>query len=93
MDKNVKKKSIYSTTNPIMPDEPDCVHLTERYKCNLLQVKHCLGHMCTFCQTAYERGKAHKKWLDAMNAMSEENQLRIASVYYSGRMPWKNADS
>lgn len=90
MRSNVKMKYRDSRKNPIMPEEPDCVHLTERYKCNLLQVKQCVGTDCKFCQTAYERGKSFKRWQDVMNTMPDNRQEQIASTYYNGHMPWKD---
>ncbi|MDR3209723.1 MAG: hypothetical protein LBT36_03760 [Oscillospiraceae bacterium] len=68
---------------------PDCVHLTELGRCGILRVRECRGADCSFCQSAAEHQEARDSWNRRLNALSEEEQRKIAESYYDGRMPWK----
>jgi hypothetical protein len=91
LDNNAKITEAGSGADSIMPEEPDCVHLSEQYRCNLLLVKKCIGAECRFCQSSYERGRSYKKWQDVMNTMPDDKQLAISAAYYNGQMPWKDS--
>lgn len=90
------RKSDYAVD---FPDEnlkplnlPECIYLSERYKCGILNVKECLGEKCTFCKTFYQRDKSVNSWFEHLNSLAVPKQERIANVYYGGKMPWKKGN-
>lgn len=66
---------------------PDCIHLSKRYQCDILQVVRCIGEECAFRQSETEYRQAHDRWQKAMNALSREQRGKIVSKYYGGKMP------
>jgi hypothetical protein len=68
---------------------PECVHLTEYGRCDILRVSECDGAKCTFCESAAYHKQANAKWHRQMNELSEERQNQIAAAYYGGKKPWK----
>lgn len=70
---------------------PDCVHLTEYCRCEIMKVPECIGMKCSACQSAAEKLRSGDIWRRRMNSLSDEQQTKIASVYYSGKKPWKEA--
>ncbi len=66
---------------------PDCIYLSQRYQCDILQVVRCLGEKCAFRQSETEYRLAHDRWQKAISALSREQQGKIVSKYYGGKMP------
>ena len=68
---------------------PECVYLTEHYRCGILRIKACSGKACSFCQSRRKHSESERAWSSRMNRLSEEKQTQIAAAYYGGKMPWK----
>lgn len=66
---------------------PDCIYLSERYRCDILRVVRCVGKECAFRQSETEYRQARDRWQKAISALSREQQGKIVSKYYGGRMP------
>lgn len=88
--KNFIPNSVMTNMKPLK--YPDCVHLTENCRCSILKVSECIGTKCTFCKTSFEHIKSSGQWNQKMNELQEENQKKIALIYYNGKMPWKPKD-
>lgn len=87
VNKNFIPTSVEKNMNPL--SMPDCIHLTDQCKCNILRVKKCPGSSCTFCQTANEKHISDTKWTDELNNIDSASQQKISREYYGGKMPWK----
>ena len=70
-------------------DLPDCVHLTEQCRCDILRVKKCVGRKCTFCVSPSDRKNSENRWQSRINKIDEERQKKISAAYYGGKRPWK----
>lgn len=81
---------VFSESNRKMLDMPDCIYLTERCRCGILNVKECLRDQCTFLQSRRKREESQLQWRSRLNRMGEEQQAKIAAVYYGGKTPWKD---
>ncbi|MGN0643037.1 MAG: hypothetical protein ACI4JJ_07805 [Huintestinicola sp.] len=71
---------------------PDCVYLSEKYSCavlNLSVCKSCKGEHCGFCRSSEKLSDERIRWLRRMNSLSEQEQQKISACYYQGAMPWK----
>lgn len=68
---------------------PDCSSLDEKGACTLLNTGYCTGTGCPFAHTSDDEKRAAENWRRRLNALSEEEQLRISKKYYGGAMPWK----
>ncbi len=68
---------------------PECVYLTEHYRCGILRVKACSGAAGSYCQSRRKHLESERTWSSHMNGLSEEKQTQIATAYYGGKMPWK----
>lgn len=68
---------------------PDCIYLSERCRCAILQVPSCRGEKCPFRQNVEEQSRAREQWRKALDALSPDAQGKIAGSYYGGFMPWK----
>jgi hypothetical protein len=47
-----------------------------------------LGNGCSFLQSEEQRRKENDKWICRMNELSADNQRKIATLYFCGKMPW-----
>ncbi|MBC8559495.1 hypothetical protein [Fumia xinanensis] len=66
---------------------PDCIHLSQRYRCDILRVAQCVGEGCAFRQSETEYRLAYERWQKAISALSCEQRGKIVSKYYGGKMP------
>jgi|LFRM01.1.fsa_nt_gb hypothetical protein len=71
-------------------DLPDCVHLTDNFKCEILKVNECMGRECSFMLNQKQKSKSYNLWKKKMNELSESKQKDIAHTYFNGKMPWKS---
>lgn len=69
---------------------PDCIHLTENYKCKVLIVDKCIGESCAFFKGTLEKSVSQINSHERLNSLDESKQKRIAKIYYGGEMPWKS---
>lgn len=82
------------SNNRVPPVEPaalelvDCVYLSERYRCTILQVPSCRGERCPFRRDEEELRRAKEQWRSTLGALSTD-KCKIAGSYYGGIMPWK----
>jgi hypothetical protein len=68
---------------------PDCVNLTEHFRCSVLRISECPGGNCSFRQGTSERKSSINKWRKRMNGLPPGEQRKIATSYWGGKMPWK----
>lgn len=68
---------------------PECVFLSERCRCAILNVKICMGEKCTFRKTAYDIEKSEKICREHLNTLDMTIQNKIADNYYGGKKPWR----
>lgn len=85
---NFMPSSAWADLKPL--EFPNCVHLTERYKCRILQIDECIGESCSFCQDSSGQKQSDDLWRRKMNTVNEGKQKKIAKTFYGGRMPWKD---
>lgn len=67
---------------------PNCIHLSERYGCHVLNRTECIGKGCSFCQSKEEHHQSYEKWIHSLNNLNIERQKQIAMKYHNGKMPW-----
>lgn len=79
-----------STKNLEVLDLPDCVHLTDNFKCDVLKVNECIGKKCSFFLSQKEKSQSDDVWKKKMNELSESKQKDIAITYFNGKMPWRS---
>ena len=80
----------FSVKNPKPLAMPDCIYLTERYKCGILNVRECLKELCSFSQNRADREESQIQWRRRLSEMEEGRQAKIAAVYYGGKDPGKS---
>lgn len=68
---------------------PDCIHLNENCRCNILEVDGCIGESCSFYKSNSEKGLAEINSMKRLSGLDESKQEKIANTYYGGKMPWK----
>lgn len=72
-----------------MLEYPECVHLTERGRCNLLKTPECAGKKCTLKETKADKHESHNLWRSRMSKLPQERQDYFSKKYYGGHYPWK----
>ena len=68
---------------------PDCIHLTENCKCDVLVVDGCIGESCSFFKSNLEKDLSEINSSKRLSSLEENKQKEIANIYYDGKMPWK----
>lgn len=76
-------------TNYKLLELPECVFLSERCRCAILNVKICMGEKCTFRKTAYDIEKSEKICREHLNTLDMTIQNKIADNYYGGKKLWR----
>lgn len=69
---------------------PDCIYLSERGKCALLNVASCMGKRCTAKESPRDRALSLAHWKSRLCGLPREKQEDIAKKYYGGHFPWKD---
>lgn len=64
-----------------------CIHLTAYFRCDVLNVKECIGEKCSFRQTADEAKRSSDKWKARIMTLDGAEQKRIADKYWGGKIP------
>jgi len=82
----------FSVKNPKPLAMPDCIYLTERCKCGILNVRECLKELCSFSQNRADREESQIQWRRRLSEMEEGRQAKIVAVYYGGKRPWKESN-
>lgn len=72
---------------------PDCICLTERGTCSILDVDACCGEKCSFQQTSEKAEQSRQQWCQRLSSYDDARQRKIAKKYYAGTMPWKTNGS
>jgi len=76
-------------SNTDMLNFPDCISLSERGKCERLNISTCQGKNCTFLRTYRDITEQKLRWAKRLSDLGEDDQIKIAKKYYSGTMPWR----
>lgn len=84
MNLDVAKKDISSQ------DLPECIYLNDNLSCSILRTPRCEGSLCSFCRTYLQSKSSNENAVKMLNDLSLEEQKKIASAYYGGKMPWKS---
>lgn len=70
---------------------PDCIHLNESCKCDVLVVDGCIGESCSFYKSNFEEGLSEINSMTRISSLDESKQKQISNIYYDGKMPWKKS--
>jgi len=68
---------------------PDCIHLSEHGRCDILTVSSCRGETCSFLQSPLTAKTCSAQWKQRLQLLDAKKQKKIAHKYYGGAMPWK----
>lgn len=68
---------------------PDCIYLNDNLSCSILRTKRCDGYSCSFRRTHEQSDVSNQTVTKMLNSLSVEQQKKIASSYYGGKMPWR----
>ena len=68
---------------------PDCIHLLEYGRCDILSVSSCRGEKCSFNQSVSSAHSSYENWKQHINSLDMKTQKEIARKYYRGAMPWR----
>lgn len=79
----------YAERDTMSADKPDCIYLNENMSCSILRTPRCEGASCAFCRSRSESQFSDEAAVKMLNSLSVEQQRKIASSYYGGKMPWK----
>lgn len=69
---------------------PDCIYLSERGNCALLNVTSCMGERCTAKESSRSKARSLAQWKSRLCGLPLEKQEDIAKKYYGGHFPWKD---
>lgn len=67
---------------------PQCIYLSEKCKCSILNVKMCRGEKCSFLRSDTDYKNSQKQWKEHLNSISTEKQMKISKDYYGGKKLW-----
>lgn len=68
-------------------ERTECIHLTEYFRCDVLNVKECIGGKCSFRQTEDKAKRSSEKWKAMIMTLDEAEQKKIADKYWGGKIP------
>ena len=80
--------SITKNADITMLDLPDCISLSERGGCGLLNISKCQGKGCTFKKNRLDSQNAQSRWMIRLSSLDIDDQIRISRLYYDGKMSW-----
>ncbi len=68
---------------------PDCIYLNDKISCSILRTQRCEGPSCAFRCTHDQSNISNQIVIRTLNSLSVEQQKKIATSYYGGKMPWR----
>lgn len=71
---------------------PDCIYLNDNQSCSILRTQRCEGNSCAFRRTHEQFSTSNQAVTKMLNSLSTEQQKKIASSYYGGKMPWRTCE-
>lgn len=79
-------------TDSLSQGLPECIYLNDNLSCSILRTPRCEGNLCSFCRTYLQSKSSNENVVKMLNELSPEEQKKIASAYYGGKMPWKSSN-
>ncbi len=89
---NERRASFRLPQDAVSDIPPDCIYLNDNQSCSILRTQRCDGESCSFRRTHEQSDLSNKAVVKMLNSLSAEQQKKIASSYYGGKMPWRACD-